>query len=74
MADNEITKRTRLDVEGAVERLSKYEPPSRLEKLHPKRWPPAVRAAAVAAATAALVSAKVPAAIASAITSWLFGQ
>lgn len=75
MADNEVTKRTRVDVEGAIERLSVYEEkkPSALEKLHPKHWPIGVKAAAVAAATAALVSAKVPAAVASAIASWLFG-
>ncbi len=36
MADNEITKRTRLDVEGAVERLSHYTPPTRLERAKPK--------------------------------------
>ena len=79
MADNDVTKRVRyeppkLEVDAALERLSKLEQESRWAKLHPARWPVGVRAAAIAGVTAALVSAKVPAVVASALASWLFGQ
>lgn len=75
MTDNEPTVRTRMDVQGAVDRLSVYveAPPSKWAKLNPRNWSPTAKTVATAGVTAAFVAAKVPAAVAAAIASFLFG-
>lgn len=80
----EPSEQQSLNVEAAIERLSKVAPHAKIDpsapvqapapsKLNPKNWPPKVKAVVIAALVAGLAAAGVPGGIVAAISSLLGG-